>query len=83
MISALQSVWNSPLWTCSPENVAEELCCIIPEGPVVIEWVDGGSQGLQDAVHDTGDQAAHIWAQVQVGVLDQAFHHVEKPVELL
>lgn len=63
--------------------MAEEQCCIVPEGPVVVEWVDGGSQRLQDAVHDTGDQAAYVWAQVQVGILDQALHHVEKPVELL
>ena len=67
----------------SPKDVAEEQGCVVPEGPVVIERVDGGSQRLQDAVHDAGDQAAHVWAQVQVGVLDQALHHVEKPVELL
>lgn len=68
--------------TCLPEDVAEEQGCVVPQGPVVIEWVDGGSQRLQDAVHDTGDQAAYIWAQIQVGILDQALHHVEKPVEL-
>lgn len=67
----------------SPKDVAEEQGCVVPEGPVVIKRVDRGSQRLQDAVHDTGDQAAHVWAQVQVGVLDQALHHVEKPVELL
>lgn len=54
----------------SPEYVAKKKRSIVPEGPVVVEWVDGGSQWLQDAVHDTGDQAAHIGSQVQVGVLD-------------
>lgn len=68
--------------TCLPEDVAEEQSCVVPQGPVVIEWVDRGSQRLQDAVHDTGDQATYIWAQIQVGILDQALHHVEKPVEL-
>lgn len=50
---------------------------------MVIEWVDGGSEWLQDAVHDAGDQAADVRAQVQVRVLDQALHHVQEPVELL
>lgn len=66
-----------------PEDVAKKQGCIVPEGPVVVEWVDGGSEGLQDAVHDAGDQAADIRAQVQVRVLDQALHHVQEPVELL
>lgn len=64
----------------SPEDVAEELCCIVPEGPVVVEGVDGGCQRFQDAVHNTGHQAAHVRAKVEVGVLDQAFDHVEEPV---
>lgn len=63
--------------------MAEEQSGVVPEGPVVVEWVDGGSQRLQDAVHDTGDQAAYVRAQVEVGILDQALHHVEEPVELL
>lgn len=67
----------------SPEDVTEELRCVVPEGPVVVEGVDGGRQRLQDAVHDTGHQAAHVRAQVQVGVLDQALDHVKQPVELL
>lgn len=68
---------------CSPEDVAEEQGRVVPEGPVVVERVDGGGQRLQDAVHDTGDQASHVGSQIQVGVLDQALHHVEEPVELL
>lgn len=63
--------------------MTEEQRGVVPERPVVIERVDGRGQGLQDAVHDAGHQAAHIGAQVQVGVPDEALHHVEKPVELL
>lgn len=63
--------------------MAEEEGGVVPEGPVVVEGVDGSGQWLQDAVHDTGDQAAHVRAQVQVGVLDQTLDHVEESVELL
>lgn len=63
--------------------MAEEECGVVPEGPVVVERVDGSGQWLQDAVHDAGHQAAHVRAQVQVGVLDQTLDHVEEPVELL
>lgn len=69
--------------TCSPEYVAEQQGSVIPEGPVVIERVDGCRQWLQDAVHDAGHQAAHVGAQVEVRVPDEAFDHVEEPVELL
>lgn len=54
----------------SPKDVAEKQRSVVPEGPVVIEWVDRGSQRLQDAVHDTGDQAAHVRSQIQVWVLN-------------
>ena len=67
----------------SPEDVAEQQGCVVAEGPVVVEGVDGGGQRLQDAVHDAGHQAAHVGAQVEVGVLDEALHHVQQPVELL
>lgn len=67
----------------TPEDVAQEQGSVVSESPVVIQRVDGGSQGLQDAVHNTRHQAAHIRAQVQVWVLDQAPHHVQKSVELL
>lgn len=49
------SVSEPPCVRRSPEDVAEEQGCVISEGPVVVEWVDGGGQWLQDAVHDTGD----------------------------
>lgn len=66
-----------------PEDVAEEQSCVVPEGPVVVEWVDGGGQRLQDAVHNAGHQTADVGAQVQIRILDQALHHVEQPVQLL
>lgn len=72
-----------PPVSSSPKDVAEKQGSIVPKGPVVVERVDGGCQRLQDAVHNTGDKAAHVRAQIQVGVLDQTLNHVEKPVELL
>lgn len=69
--------------TRPPEDVAEQQGRIVTQGPVVIQGVNGGGQRLQDAVHDTGDQAAHVRAQVKIGVLHQALHHVQQAVQLL
>lgn len=65
-----------------PENVAEQQSSIVPQGPVVIEWINRGSKRLQDAIHDAGNQTAHIGAEIQVWVLNQTLHHVQQPVQL-
>lgn len=82
--SALQAPPWTPLeaqWL--PEDVAEEEGGTIPQSPVVIQGVDGGSQGLQDAVEDTAHQRADIGPQAEVWVPNQAPGHLQEPVQLL
>lgn len=43
-----------------PEDMAEKQSSIIPQSPVVVERINGGSKWLQDAVHDAGDETPHI-----------------------
>lgn len=50
---------------------------------MVIEWINGGSKWLQNAIHDAGDQTAYIGAKIQVWVLNQTLHHVQQPVQLI
>lgn len=66
-----------------PEDVAEKQSSVVPQGPVVIEWINRGGKRLQDAIHDAGDQTAHIRAKIQVWVLNQTLHHVQQPVQLI
>lgn len=66
-----------------PEDVAEQEGSTIPQGPVVIQGVDGSSQWLQDAVEDTAHQGADIGPQAEMRVPDQAPGHLQEPVQLL
>lgn len=66
-----------------PEDVAEQEGSAIPESPVVIQRVDGGRQGLQDAVEDAADQGADVGPQAQVWVPNQAPGHLQEPMQLL
>lgn len=66
-----------------PKDVAEEEGSTIPQSPVVIQGVDGGSQGLQDAVEDTAHQRADIGPQAEVWVPNQAPCHLQEPMQLL
>lgn len=66
-----------------PEDVAEEEGGPVPQSPVVVQGVDGGSQGLQDAVEDTANQRADIGPQAEVRVPNQAARHLQEPVQLL
>lgn len=66
-----------------PEDVAEKEGSTVPQSPVVIQGVDGGSQGLQDAVEDTAHQRADIGPQAEVWVPNQAPGHLQEPVQLL
>lgn len=63
--------------------MAEEEGSTIPQSPVVIQGVDGGSQWLQDAVEDTAHQRADIGPQAEVWVPNQAPCHLQEPVQLL
>lgn len=63
--------------------MAEQEGSTIPEGPVVIQGVNGSSQWLQDAVEDTAHQGADIGPQAEVWVPDQAPGHLQEPVQLL
>lgn len=66
-----------------PKDVAEKQSSVVPQGPVVIEWINRGGKRLQDAIHDAGDQTSYIGAKIQVWVLNQTLHHVQQPVQLI
>lgn len=63
--------------------MAQQEGSAIPQCPVVIQWVDGGSQWLQDTVQDTAHQRADIGPQAEVWVPNQAPCHLQEPVQLL
>lgn len=63
-----------------PEDVTEKEGSAIPQSPVVIQGVDGGSQWLQDTVEDTAHQGADIGPQTEVWVPNQAPCHLQEPV---
>lgn len=63
--------------------MAEQEGSAIPQSPVVIQGVDGGSQWLQDTVEDTAHQTADIGPQAQVWIPKQAPCHLQQPVQLL
>lgn len=63
--------------------MAEQEGSAIPKSPVVVQRVDGGSQGLQNAVEDAAHQGANIGPQTQVWVPNQAPGHLQEPMQLL
>lgn len=63
--------------------MAQQEGSAIPQCPVVIQRVDGGSQWLQDTVEDTAHQGADIGPQAEVWVPNQAPCHLQEPVQLL
>ena len=63
--------------------MAQQEGSAIPQCPVVIQRVDGGSQWLQDTVQDTAHQRADIGPQAEVWVPNQAPCHLQEPVQLL
>lgn len=63
--------------------MAEQEGSTIPQSPVVVQRVDGGSQWLQNAVEDTAHQGADIGPQAEVWVPNQAPCYLQKPVQLL
>lgn len=73
---------NSPS-PALPEDVAEKESSPIPQGPVVIEGVDGGSQGFQDTVEDAAHQGSDVGPQAEVWVPNQATGHLQQSVQLL
>lgn len=77
----LSPVHTQSLWL--PEDVAEQESSTIPQRPVVIQGVDGGSQWLQDTVEDTAHQGADIGPQTQVWIPNQAPCHLQEPMQLL
>lgn len=50
---------------------------------MVVEGVDGRGQRFQSAVHDAGDEAAHVRPQAEERILDEAPSDVQQPVQLL
>lgn len=63
-----------------PEDVTEKEGSAIPQSPVVIQGIDGGSQWFQDTVEDTAHQGADIGPQTEVWVPNQAPCHLQEPV---
>ena len=63
--------------------MAEQKGSPIPQSPVVIQRVDGGSQWLQDTVKHAAHQGPDIGPQAQVWVPNQAPRHLQESVQLL